>query len=421
MASMRQHHPDPAVLEQLALGELPPGERWRIERHLESCPECQWLADEITAEEEILDGLLDPFDPAEYDLAIDRVFNKARGWLPALVQEVDDSAALFAELLRETAPRERWERILLEERFHSLKLCQLLTDHCHETWFTAPAAALDFAGLAVGIARSLDASRYGLSLIADARARAWAYLGNAYRILADYPRAEGAFGQAWRHLELSGDLLVRGELLRFLSSLQSSRDRFEEAIHLLDEAAEIYRELGDRSVETRILLSKGKNLGDVERCDEAIQVLRRALSGIKPEEEPKLWVMAQHNLLLTMSDLGKHEAALKTLKRSEWAYREVGGSVLLRGRWVEAILLSRLDQLEAAKCILLEVSSSFAGLGTLAEVAQVSFKLALVYARQGRRADCRKTLDGVIPLFDSLGFRDNAFAARLLYERAGRS
>lgn len=378
--SRRQHHPDPAVRNEL----------------------------------------LDPFNPGDYDLAIDRVFHKVRGCLPALLREIDDSAVLFAELLREAAPRVRWERVLEEERFHSLKLCQFLTDHCREVWFTAPADALDFAGLAVGIARSLDASRYGRSLVEDARARAWAYLGNVYRILAEYARAEGAFGQAWRHLELSGDLLVRGEILRFLGSLQSSRERFADAIHLLDEAAEIYRELGDRNVETRILLNKGKTLGDAGHFDEAIKILRQALSGINSEEEPRLWVMGRHNLLLTMSDLGKHEAALKILKRSEWAYREIGGSVFWRGRWGEAILLSRLGRLEAAERILIEVSSAFAALGTMAEAAEVSFELALIHARQGRRVDSRRILAEVIPLFDSLGLRKDAFAARLLYERAGR-
>lgn len=369
---------------------------------------------------EFLNEWLDPFDPAEYDLAIDRVFDKVRGWLPALVREVDDSGALLAELLREPDPRVRWERVLEEERFHGLKICQLLTDRSREVWFTAPAAALDFAGLAVAIARSLDVSLYGRSLVEDARARAWAYLGNAYRILADLPRAGAALEQAWRHLELSGDLLIRGEILRFLGSLQSSRDRFDEAIRFLDEAAEIYRELGDRKVETLVLLTKGKNLGDAGRLDEAIQVLRQALSGIRKEEEPKLWVMMQHNLLLTMSDLGKHEAALKTLKRSEWAYREAGGSVLLRGRWAEAILSYHLGRLHAAESILLEVRDAFAGLGTMVDASKVSLELALVHARQGRRAECRRTVAEVIPIFDSLGFRNDALAARLLYERAGR-
>jgi tetratricopeptide (TPR) repeat protein len=295
-----------------------------------------------------------------------------------------------------------------------------LTDRSREAWFTAPIAALDLAGLAVGIARSLDTSRYGRNLVEDARARAWAYLGNAYRILADLPRAEAALGQARRHLELSGDLLVRGEVLRFLGSLQNSRDRFDEAIHCLDEAVEIYRELGDRRLEAWILLSQGKNLGDAGRFGEAIRVLSQALSGIRSEEEPRLWVMLRHNLLMTMSDLGKHEAALKALQRSEWAYREAGGSVLLRGRWAEAILSYRLGSLNAAESLLLEVRDAFAGLGTMAEAAQVSLKLALVYARQGRCAECKQTVSEAIPLFDSLGFRADAFASRLLYERAGR-
>lgn len=420
MASMRQHHPDPAVLEQLALGELPPGERWRIERHLESCPECQWLADELATEEEVLDGLLDPFDPAEYDLAIDRVFNKARGWLPALVREVDDSAALLAELLREPAPQARWERVLLEERFHSLKLCQLLTDHCREVWFTAPAAALDVAGLAVALARFLDASRYGQSLVEDARARAWAYLGNAYRILSDLPRAEAALGQACRHLELSGDPVIRGEVLGLMGSLSNFQDHQEEALRLYDQAIAISREIQDPRSEARLLVAKGVALEDAYHHEEALNILGLALSKIRREDEPILWLGVQHNLIWTMNNMGRHEAAWKALRRTEQAYLEAGGSILLRGRWGEAMVTSRLGKLDAADRLLLSVRESLAELGVAAEVALISLDLALVYARQGRPRECRRTLAETIPLFDSLGFRDDAFAARLLYERAGQ-
>ena len=419
VALKRQHHPDPAVLERLALGELPPGERLRVERHLESCPECQWLADELATEEEVLDRLLDPFDPAEYDLAFDRVLNKARGWLPVIVREVDDSASLFAELLREAAPRARWELVLEEERFYSLKICQLLTDHSRESWFTAPAAALDFAGLAVGIARFLDASRYGRGLVEDARARAWAYLGNAYRILADYARAERALWQACRHLELSGDPLTRGEVLGMMGSLSNFRDQHEEALHFYDQAIVIYREIEDPRSEARLLIAKGVALEDSCRHEEALRILDLALSKIRREDEPILWLGVQHNLIRTMNNMGRHEAAWKALKKTDQAYLETGGSILLRGRWGKAMVASHLGKLDEADRLLLSVRESFAELGVAAEVALISLDLALVYARQRRRAECRRTVAEVIPLFDSLGLRDDAFAARLLYEKAG--
>lgn len=420
MAPRRQQHPDPAVLERLALGELPPGERWWIERHLESCPECQWLADELATEEEVLDGLLDPLDPAEYDLAFDRVLNKARGWLPAIVREVDDSAALFAELLRETAPRARWERALEEERFHSLKLCQLLADHCRDVWFKAPAAALDFAGLAVGIACFLDASRYGRSLVEDARARAWAYLGNAYRILADYVEAGRALRQACKHLELSGDPLIRGEVLGLMGSLSNFQDRHEEALRFYDQAIVIYREIEDPRSEARLLIAKGVALEDACHHEESIRFLSLGLSKIRREDEPILWLSAQHNLIRTMRSMGNLEPAWRALKRAEWAYLEAGGSILLRGRWEEAMVASHLGKLGDTDSLLLSVRESLAELGVAAEVALISIDLALVYARQGRGRECRRTVAEVIPLFESLGLRDKALAARLFYERVGR-
>lgn len=415
---MKQRHPDLSTLERFALGELSPGESLRIERHLESCPECEWQVDELAAEDEILDGLLAPFDPGDYDQAVDRVLTNARGWMPDLFREVDSSAALFAELLG-GSPRERWGRVLEEECFHTVKLCQLLMDHSRDSWFTAPSAALDRAGLAVGIARSLDASRYGRGLVEDVRARAWAYLGNAYRILADYARAEAALEQALRHLELSGDPVVRGEVLGLMGSLSNSQRRHEEALRYHDWALAAYREVEDQRSEAGLLISKGAVFVDAGRPEEALRVLREGLSKIQHEDEPLLWLGVQHNLIWALGDMGRYEAAWKALKRAEWAYRETGGSALLRGRWGEALIISRLGRLDETESLLLDVRESFAELRVTAEAAQVSLDLALVYARQGRRSDCRRTAAEVIPILEALDFQEKALAARLLYERAG--
>jgi tetratricopeptide (TPR) repeat protein len=418
MVPTRQHHPDPATLERFVCGDLSPVERCWIERHLESCPECEWQADELGTEEEVLEGLLPPFDPGEYDQAFDRVLSNARGWLPDLFRAIDSSAVLFAELLGRS-PKERWERILEEERFHTVKLCQLVMDHSREHWFTAPSAALDLAGLAVSIARSLDTSRYGVSLVEDVRARAWAYLGNAYRILADYAQAEAALDQARRHLELSGDPVVRGEVFGLMGSLANSQGRQEESLEHCDRALAVYREIGDQRSEARLLISKGVALDDSCRYEEAIRVLSQGVSKIRREDEPLLWLGIQHNLIRTMNHMRRHEDAWKTLKSTEQAYRETGGSPLQKGRWMGAMAASHLGKLDDADSLLLDVRESLAELGIASEVAHVSLDLAMVYARQGRSSECKATAAEVIPLFESLGLRDDAFAARLLYERAG--
>lgn len=415
---MKQRHPDLSTLERFALGELSPGESLQIERHLESCPECEWQVDELGAEEEVLDGLLDPFDSGEYDQAVDRVLSNARGWLPDLFQEVDSSAALCSELLR-GSPKERWGRVLEEERFHTVKLCQLLTDRCREVWFTAPVASFDLAGLAVGVARSLDASRYGWSLVEGARARAWACFGNVYRILADYTRAEAAFDQARRHLELSSDPVVRGEVFWMVGSLRNFQSRHEEALRCYDRALAIYREIEDQRSEAGLLISRGIALEDAGRHEEALRVLREGLAKIKREDEPLLWLGVQHNIIRTMNNMGRHEVAWKAVKRTEKAYLETGGSALLKGRWEEALVVSRLGRLDETERILLDVRESFAELRVTAEAAQVSLDLALVYARQGRRSDCRRTAAEVIPILEALDFQEKALAARLLYERVG--
>ncbi len=73
-----------------------------------------------------------------------------------------------------------------------------------EVWFHDPTQAVSLAEVAVAVAERLDEGHYGLTLAEDARASAWAHLGNALRIAADHRRAEAALDKAETHLQRSG-------------------------------------------------------------------------------------------------------------------------------------------------------------------------------------------------------------------------
>jgi hypothetical protein len=76
--------------------------------------------------------------------------------------------------------------------FQNWGLCQLLLKTSLEAAFEEPAAAVNLAELAVNIAENLG-DAYDPHWVLDLRARAYAYLGNARRVLGELRSAETAF------------------------------------------------------------------------------------------------------------------------------------------------------------------------------------------------------------------------------------
>src|SRR5258706_3775150 len=193
-------HPDRETLKRFVAGEQTSGDARRTDQHLSFCSECRDRADEISTRQAI--RLLDSWLSPGYDEAFDRAAERVVEQLASFAEPPGSAECLLAELLRETVS-ERRRRIVTEERFHSLKLCQLLQGRSRNAWTSAPATALEMADLAVEVTQYLDSGRYGTCVVEDARALAWSHLGNAFRIGSDHWRAEQALHQAWAHHLLS--------------------------------------------------------------------------------------------------------------------------------------------------------------------------------------------------------------------------
>lgn len=335
--------------------------------------------------------------------------------------ETCEERRLLTELLRESA-EERRRRIRNEDRFHSPTLCDLLEERSREAWFSDPAAALEMADLAVTVAECLDPRRYGSNWVEDARAIAWGYLGNAFRINSDLWRAEQALRQAWLHHACAGrDPFTETELLSFTCSLRDVQGRLDEALRLTDRAIAFCRESQDYNREGAELIKKGVVLGDLSRFGEAISVLREGLARIEPGEDPRLLLMGTHNVITYLSESGAPREAVKLLERSRPLYENLGDPiVIVRLRWLEgqiALKFGRYGEAERAFC---EVREFYLDRGLGAEVMTSSLHLAEVYLQEKRRQLVKKVAGEVIPLGTSLGLRRQTFLARLLFEKASR-
>src|SRR6266545_302170 len=296
----------------------------------------------------------------EHEQVFDRLAEAAGEQLPGILREIDDAAALLTEILGTPAPE---RQALLESgvRFRSLQLCQLLEERSREAWFSDPGRAVQLADLAVAAAERLDDAHYGPLLVEDARASAWAHLGNSLRITADHHRAEKALQTAEEHHRRSGeDAYTEALILSFKASLRSAQGEFDAAAQLLDRAIAVYRQARDRHEEGRALILKGTALGYAGRHQEAVRLIRRGLSRIDLFQEPRLLVTARHNLILFMTESGRHQEAEDSLAETRRLYLDLGERMnLVRLRWLEGKIARELGRLEDAETALKEARDAF--------------------------------------------------------------
>lgn len=413
-------HPDPETLRRFVNGDLPKEEVRRTDDHLAVCLECRDLADEASSDvavrffEEVLCS-------AGYDEAFERAASSAARTLAGLMEEARSAEALLVNLLQEPVLVRR-HRIRAEERFQIFELSQLLRMRSREAWFTEPAVALEMADLAVEVSRHLDSGRYGSSFAEGARALAWAYLGNAWRINSDLWRAEAAMRQAWIHHHQAGrDTYTETELLNLTASLRSTQGSPDEAVKLSDQVIAIYGEVQDRHLEGSAMIQKGFFLGNDFRDQEAIPVLHAGLERIDPEEDLQAWLAGKHNLICSLTESGAPNEAWQLLEEIRPLYRDLHFPMsCIRFRWLEGEVARALGRLVEAETVFHEVREFFVDRNLGIDVFLASFALAEMYAAGGRRRQAKEVLGEVIPLGEALGIRRHVLTARLLYERVAR-
>lgn len=412
-------HPDKKALKGFINGELSSEEARRIENHLSLCSECRDQADAVS--NQLALQLLDSWLRPSYDEAFERAADRTTECLENLLEESRSTEDLLAELLREPASLRR-HRIAGAERFHSLKLCQLLLSRSRDAWWLDPAAALDMADLAVEVALRLESGRYGSSLVEDSRALAWSCLGNTLRITYDLRRAEQALQQAWYYYMLSGeDAYTEARLLVDTSALREAQGRYKEALQLSDKAISIYHEAQDSQLEGSTLLLKGFILGYQGCFGESLLTTREGLGRIEPAEDPMLLLAGTHNLIWYTSLNGSPREARELIRCHRQLYEGFGEINRARLHWLESQIARELGQFAEAEALLKKVREFFMDLGIGIDTFLSSLDLAGVYTLSGQPRKVKDVLSDIIPLGEALGLSNKVFLARTLFERASRS
>ncbi|HVT16657.1 MAG TPA: tetratricopeptide repeat protein [Thermoanaerobaculia bacterium] len=422
-------HLTPEQFDRLMCGKLSPGElRSALLHFLNGCAPCSAkfgalldLAEGSPAALRAGGKEIVPSGSERYDAAIDRAFAVARRHHARLARErasvrrgltpyLLSPGGLATFLGRHASRRQGWA------------LCEVLIEASHEVRFDDPRHMLLLALLAKTVAERSSGRRYGLPAVKDLQAAAWAELGNAERVndrLEDAMEAMDVALAKWE--EGTGDPLLLARILDLTAMLYSAQRRFAEAQELLERVHRLYLDLGEDHLAGRVLVNLAISANYSGDSQEALRLLRQAVSLIDAHRDPKLAVIAKFNLMDFLVDAGEFREARRLLLTS--GLRAALGSDrlnLAKLRWNEAKIAAGLGDLSRAETAFLQTREQFTGLDLPYKAALVSLDLAEVWLRQGKARQVGSLVEEILATFRALRIGREAVASLILLSEACR-
>jgi tetratricopeptide (TPR) repeat protein len=181
---------------------------------------------------------------------------------------------------------------------------------------------------------------------------------------------------------------------------------------LLRLALAIFLKLGETHRAGRTLVKMSSVHSLTGEPEQAISVLHRALKLIDPIREPRLMLVARHNLIDDLIETGQFMEAQKLFVQSRALYKRFPQPWLQSpSLWLEGKLLRGLGQVDQAETLLLAARDGFLRANAAFDTALVSFDLASLYAEQGRMEELGRVAEEMLPVFSSRQIHKEALAA----------
>jgi tetratricopeptide (TPR) repeat protein len=396
---VQDDHPSLETLARWLAGEL---EHEQVRRELaphflEACSVCRALRDEI-----------------------ERLVQESGHWSESVaVVEYREAPALLG-LLGEGPHTERMRRAEKVEELHTWGVCQFLLKQVQEQVFSDPTRAVEMAQLAVRLSGHLG-DAYHPDWVMDLRARAYAHLGNAHRVLGELKAAEGAFLCAAECSEKggTGDPRILAEILSLEASLRLDQRRLEQALTLADRVINLHREANHRGDLGKAFLKKGKILQESGDLPGAIEAVQHSLRELEDTRQTRLFAYALHNLFYFLTLASRFKEAESMLPEVRNLLGAAGEPLdLLRLRWTEGILAHGLGRSGQAEEAYRAVQREFLRLGKGLDAALVSLDLAVLLWEQGRTEELKEIAAEMMMAFESREVHREALAALALFQRA---
>jgi hypothetical protein len=243
------------------------------------------------------------------------------------------------------------------------------------------------AELVLTIGAALDGEREAGSGC-ECAGRAWSALGEVARLRGELDRAEVMFSAAAHALDPT-DLNARERALfcRLLARLRVDQGRTDEALGVLDRAAELYCDLGLFTRLGETLAEKGWLLLEEEEVEGAALAFRAAANVIEPVESLWASLRARQGLALCAAARGRLLEALKGWARNaDW--RLMGGALSERDQLRLTVLYAELAEqcgrADRAARLLRAAAEGLARCGELYDGAAAAAGLLRLLAEAGK-------------------------------------
>jgi tetratricopeptide (TPR) repeat protein len=434
---MSNQHPTREVLELFVNGRLSATETQTVSRHiLTGCAECRdvaagmWQTGETpgdrpaAASASSLGKAATAEKPDSYDQVFDRVFRCIKEREAGAPREQAVARQLLEELMAQRVPARRLMIVANSSRFHNPLLCGLLIDESRTSGFEDPSQAIHSARLALAIAETLTEESCGGSEARDGLwCRAAAQLANALRVNNQHDEAQRTFLPVEELVREQGRIGLSdlAWVLDLRASLHRDFRQFDAASALLERVILIYQKLGQWNLLGRALLQRSAICGEVGDLETEMTLLRRSLDLLDPEEDPRTFLVARHNLIMALNQSGRSREAFALLFHTRPLYLRMGDRMtLLRLRWVEGAVALGLSRLEQAEVAFREVRDAYIELSLDYDAAVISLELASVYVRQGRAGDLRHLAQEMLVVFTTREIHREALQALSFFCGAAR-
>ena len=400
-------------------GLLGVADRKRMLQHLGCCPPCRrrlreaaeilfgdepWIAAEPVAEDAYEEALA---RASLFVRGLEKRWRREEEKLERALTLLDQAPGGLGD---ESFP---WRQV---QALHGWPLCEALLRKSYEVRFTDPKRMLSLAESAAGVAKHLKAEKYPWpGFVADIRARAFAELGNAYRVNDRFSEADAAFERAIGFLEEgTGDPLLQARVLDLFASLRSAQRRLNDAMMLLDQVHTLYLDAGDAHLAGRAMISKGISTHYQGYPREAVSFLQRGSDLLESGRDPQLELSTSLSLIYALADCSEYRQAsvllLQSGLREAFAIEPLN---LLKLRWVEGKIHAGLSRPAKAERAFVEVLREYLRLGQVYDSALVGLELAAVWLPQGKATQVRELAEEMYATFVELGVQPEA--ARALY------
>lgn len=327
------------------------------------------------------DGAAAPAVAERYPLLFHRLARRVAGEEARACEDRVAADGLYEELMR-VPEGERANVVEIHDRYVSFAFAERLLATSLETRTDHPAASLELARLALGVADRLDAARYGSGLVADLKARSWAYLGDAWADTAP-PAAREAFRLARSLLRRgSGDPLEEAEVLALAAAGEGEPGATGGAFEAIERAESLYRAAEEPRRLGQTLVSKARLAARHGEPLRAAGILREAEAAVRDVAGTREKAEIGAEVAFQLEAAGRTDEAWTEVARvRSLAGADLDPVLALRLRWIEGRVTAALGLAEEARGHLEAARDGLIDAGRPRDAALAQLDLAAISAR----------------------------------------